>query len=85
MTVLTGVLYGSCAETSERLSAYLEGELRGFRRFRVAGHLARCERCRAVLASLARTMDQLRSLGRDAPETGSVADSVVDRIRQEEI
>jgi anti-sigma factor RsiW len=85
MTVLTGVLYGSCAETSARLSAYLEGELRGFRRFRVAGHLARCERCRAVLASLTRTVEQLRGLGREEPETESVADAVVERIRQEEV
>jgi predicted anti-sigma-YlaC factor YlaD len=84
MTVLAGVLYGSCAETREYLSAHLEGELRGFRRFRVLGHLARCERCRAVLASLARTIDELRALGRDDADVGSVADAVVDRIRQEE-
>jgi predicted anti-sigma-YlaC factor YlaD len=82
--VLSSVLYGSCAETGARLSDYLEGELRGFRRFRVAGHLARCERCRAVLASLARTVEQLRALGRDQPEIDSVAETVVDRIRREE-
>jgi predicted anti-sigma-YlaC factor YlaD len=84
MTVIARVLYGSCAETRGHLSEHLEGELRGFRRFRVLGHLARCERCRAVLASLARTVEQLRTLARDEPEVGSVADAVVDRIRQEE-
>jgi anti-sigma factor RsiW len=82
--VLSSVLYGSCAETGARLSDYLEGELRGFRRFRVARHLARCERCRAVLASLTRTVEQLRELGRDQPQIDSVAETVVDRIRREE-
>ena len=84
MTVIARVLHGSCAETREHLSDHLEGELAGIRRFRVLGHLARCERCRAVLASLARTVEQLRTLGRDEPETGSVADAVIDRIRQED-
>lgn len=82
--MISRVLYGSCGETRDRLSDHLEGELRGFRRFRVVGHLARCERCRAVLASLTRTVEQLRTLGRDEADVDSVADSVVDRIRQEE-
>ena len=84
MTVIARFLYGSCAETREHLSEHMEGELRGLRRFRVLGHLARCERCRAVLASLARTVEHLRALGRDEPEIDSVADTVVERIEREE-
>ena len=83
MTAIAEVLYGSCAETSELLSDYLEGELRGFRRFRVVRHLARCERCRSVLASLARTVEQLRALRNEEPAPGSVADAVVDRLKDE--
>lgn len=80
------VAVGSCEETGERLSDRLEGELRGLRRLRVAAHLSRCDRCRAVLRSLTRTVDQVRELGRAdfaPPPAGSVTDGVVERIRHE--
>lgn len=54
---------GSCHETGERLSDYLEDELDPRAHMRVARHLTRCKRCRALLESLARTVEQLRSLG----------------------
>jgi predicted anti-sigma-YlaC factor YlaD len=75
---------GSCHETEGLLSEHLEGDLRGLRRRRVLTHLGRCEMCRAVLASLGRTIDALRSL-RQADERAaeSVADAVVERIRLE--
>jgi len=80
------VAVGSCEETSERLSDRLEGELSGFRRLRVAAHLSRCHRCRALLRSLTRTVDQVRELGRAdfaPPPAESVTDDVVERIRHE--
>lgn len=75
----------TCAETRERLSAHLDGELRGREAKRVLRHLARCPRCREVLQSLARAVDTLRSLGQAdaAPPAPSVADSVIDRVRHD--
>jgi predicted anti-sigma-YlaC factor YlaD len=81
------IVNGSCAETREHLSEHLEGELRGFRRWRVMRHLDRCDRCRAVLRSLAHTVEQLGSLGRgdlEPASSPSVADTVTERIRREE-
>ncbi len=80
------VLVGSCAETREQLSERMEGELPGLRRLRVAAHLAGCEACRALLRSLTRTVEQVRTLGQAdfaPPPDGSVADDVVERIRHE--
>jgi predicted anti-sigma-YlaC factor YlaD len=72
----------TCDETRERLSAQLEGALRGREAKRVLRHLARCPQCREALRSLARTVDGLRSLGRwEPPARPSVANAVVDRIR----
>jgi predicted anti-sigma-YlaC factor YlaD len=72
----------TCAETRERLSAHLEGALRGREAKRVLRHLARCPHCREGLRSLARTVDGLRSLGRsETPAQPSIANAVVDRIR----
>jgi len=75
----------TCAETRERLSAHLEGELEGRDRKRVLRHLALCRHCRELLRSLARAVEGLRTLGQsDAPSPGpSVADAVVDRIRHQ--
>jgi predicted anti-sigma-YlaC factor YlaD len=77
---------GSCEETQEQLSDRLEGDLRGLRRLRVAAHLSRCDRCRAVMRSLSRTVEQVRLLGRGdylPPPGPSVTDDVVERIRRE--
>lgn len=71
-------------ETQERLSAHLEGDLRGREAKRVARHLAICPICREVLRSLAQTLERLRSLGAGEalpPVRPSVADAVVDRLR----
>jgi anti-sigma factor RsiW len=75
----------TCAETSASLSEHLDGELRGYRRWRVLRHLATCEHCRAVLRSLRETVENLRALGRNDPESQpSLADSVIDRIATEQ-
>lgn len=75
----------TCAETRERLSAHIEGELKRREGKRILRHLARCHHCRELLRSLTRAVDGLRALGQgDAPSPGpSVADTVVDRIRHE--
>jgi predicted anti-sigma-YlaC factor YlaD len=74
----------TCAQTRERLSAHLEGELRGREGKRVLRHLARCPHCRDALRSLARAVDGLRHLGQsDAFSTSSepsVVSAVVERI-----
>jgi predicted anti-sigma-YlaC factor YlaD len=80
------ILVGSCEETGQRLSALLEGELRGPRKWRVTMHLWRCERCRAVLSSLARALEQIEQLAREQfapPRAPSVAAAVVERIRSD--
>ncbi|HXH89715.1 MAG TPA: anti-sigma factor [Gaiellaceae bacterium] len=75
----------TCAETRERLSAHLDGELAGRDGKRVLRHLALCRHCRELLRSLARAVEGVRTLGQsDAPSPGpSVADAVVDRIRHQ--
>jgi predicted anti-sigma-YlaC factor YlaD len=70
----------------ERMSDFLEDDLSSRQRVRVLRHLARCERCRAMLDSLTRTLHQLQSLASvehvaTAPATVS---SVVERIRRED-
>jgi predicted anti-sigma-YlaC factor YlaD len=67
------------------MSAYHEGELRGYRRWRVMRHLAKCERCRALYESVVAMLGGLRELrGREpAPDPG-LADRVVDRIRRDD-
>jgi predicted anti-sigma-YlaC factor YlaD len=76
----------TCEETRERLSDHLEGALPRREHKRVLRHLARCRHCRALLDSLARTLDHLRSLAQlDVPATAPVAtaDAVIERIRRE--
>lgn len=53
----------TCGETRARLSDYLDDELGARTRRRVTRHLARCKHCHALLESLNRTLEQLRSLG----------------------
>jgi anti-sigma factor RsiW len=75
----------TCAETSASLSAHLDGELRGFQRWRILRHLATCERCQAVLRSLRETVENLRALGRSEPDPEpALADRVIDRIVTEQ-
>lgn len=75
----------SCRETGERLSDYIDGELDGRTLARVRRHLSRCEHCQALLGSLARTLEQLRTLGsvEYADPAPATVDSIVARIRGE--
>ena len=60
-------LNGSHAETARHMSAFAEGELRGYRGWRVSRHLARCAKCQAVYRSFLATLAALRELGRGEP------------------
>jgi predicted anti-sigma-YlaC factor YlaD len=73
-----------CRWTRKRLSAYLENDLGTAARWLASRHLSRCERCRAVLRSLAETVEQLRLLGDDdrSPTGHSQADVVIEKIRR---
>jgi anti-sigma factor RsiW len=75
----------TCRETRERLSDYLDGDLGARTRRRVGRHLARCKHCQALLESLTRTLEQLRSLGsidQGTTEPATVR-AIVERIERE--
>lgn len=75
----------TCRETRARLSDYLDNDLRPRTRRRVSRHLARCKHCQALLESLTRTLEQLRSLGsieQGSPEPATVR-VVIEQIEQE--
>lgn len=85
MHFLTYPVNGSHAETARLMSDHAESELRGYRRWRVARHLAHCDMCRAAFRSFLATLEHLRGLGRAEPAPKpEIADSVVARIRAAE-
>jgi anti-sigma factor RsiW len=61
------------------LSRYLDGELRREERRLLEDHLLRCERCRALLKSLAQTLQALTSLPR--PEAPGLAEGIIAELR----
>jgi anti-sigma factor RsiW len=84
MNPLRMVVEASCGETAKHMSDYVEGGLSGFRHRRLARHLARCERCQAVLRSLRQALATLGRLGEaELASDPLFADRVVDRIRGE--
>jgi hypothetical protein len=84
VSTLLFAINGSCGETAGSMSAYAEGELTGYRRWRVARHLARCEKCQALYRSLLSTLESLRGLGRENPPAEPDFPSrVVERLRRE--
>jgi predicted anti-sigma-YlaC factor YlaD len=84
MSLVERLLLGGCEETRDRLSDIADGEARGIRGWRARAHLARCELCRAAYESLLRTLGRLRALRENgSPLSGSVADTVVERVRHE--
>lgn len=85
LSLLTKPWIATCRETGDRLSDYLDGELGVRTRTRIRRHLARCAHCRALLGSLTRTLDQLRSFGDvdvGSPEPAAVR-AVIERIERE--
>lgn len=79
------LLIGSCEETRDRLSDHLEGSLPPQRRRRVQRHLRYCRRCRAVYASLVRTVERVRALGLedDLAASVSLVRPVLERVRSD--
>jgi anti-sigma factor RsiW len=71
-------------ETGASLSDLVDGELQGWRRWRVLRHLGKCEHCQMVYRSLQRTLEALRDVGtvEPAPQP-ALADDVIERIRRE--
>jgi anti-sigma factor RsiW len=63
-----------------RLSDYIEQELPPSEHRRVEEHVGICPQCRRVLATLKRTLRDLRSL--PAESRPGVADAVIDRLRK---
>jgi predicted anti-sigma-YlaC factor YlaD len=83
--IVDQALNGTHEETQRLMSDYVEGDLRGYRRWRVARHLARCEPCRALYRALLSALGNLRALrGAEPPAKPEIADSVVERIRDDE-
>ena len=75
----------TCREARDRLSDYLEGDLGARTRRRMMRHLARCQHCQALLESLTRTLEYVRSLGsidQSSPEPATVR-AVIERIERE--
>lgn len=79
---ISELLFGSCSETADHMSEYLDGELDGSIRRRLRRHLFVCKVCRPLYESLRRAVTAIRE---QPPEAASadpalVAD-VMDRIR----
>jgi anti-sigma factor RsiW len=76
-------LNGSHAETARHMSAFAEGELRGYRGWRVARHLARCAKCQALYRSFLATLASLREIGRhDPPPDEEFVARVTERLAE---
>lgn len=77
----------TCRETRGHLSDYLDGDLGARTGVRIMRHLARCEHCRALLESLTRALEQLRSLGtiEQASPAPATVRAIVERIERNEL
>lgn len=84
MSILPSAFNGSHGETARSMSDYAEGELAGYRRWRVARHLARCEKCQSLYRSFLLTLDSLRGLGsEETPADPDFSARVLKRVRDE--
>jgi hypothetical protein len=84
VSILLFAINGSHGETARSMSTYAEGELTGYRRWRVARHLERCEKCQALYRSFLKTLESLRGLGREEPPPDpDFASHVLERVRDE--
>ena len=64
---------------TDRLSGYLDGDLKGSERALLEAHLERCEDCQEMLASLRRVVMRARSL-EDRPPAADLWAGVAERI-----
>jgi hypothetical protein len=85
VSILLFAINGSHGETARHMSAYAEGELTGYRRWRVSRHLARCEMCQALYRSFLATLDSLRGLVREEPPADpDFPARVIERLRKDD-
>jgi anti-sigma factor RsiW len=85
VSILLFAINGSHGETARHMSAYAEGELTGYRRWRVSRHLARCEMCQALYRSFLATLDSLRGLAREEPAADpDFPARVIERLRKDD-
>jgi hypothetical protein len=85
VSILLFAINGSHGETAKHMSAYAEGELTGYRRWRVSRHLARCEMCQALYRSFLATLDSLRGLVREEPPADpDFPARVIERLREDD-
>lgn len=64
--------------THAHLSDYVDRELDPVGRHRVEEHVGLCPQCRRVLATLRRTLRELRELG--VPPRADLADGIIERL-----
>jgi len=67
--------------TSARMDAYFDGELSSRERHRLEAHAGICPECKRMLATLRKTLEELRGLSRDPSPPAGLADSVIERLR----
>jgi anti-sigma factor RsiW len=60
VTTIKHTMVGSCEETADHMSEFLDGELDGPLRGRVRRHLFVCKVCRPIFASLKRAVAAVR-------------------------
>jgi anti-sigma factor RsiW len=68
----------------DRMSEYLDGELRPQPRTRIERHLAECAECRRLIAGLTRLVDALHRLPAPEPARDPVRLAAAVRVRLEE-
>jgi anti-sigma factor RsiW len=84
--VLLFALNGSHRETARHMSAFADGQLGGYRGWRVARHLARCEKCQALYRSFLATLAAVRELGRADPRPDEeFVSRLTERLRKESL
>lgn len=69
--------------TGPRLSAYLDRELSDRDRRRLEAHTRICPECGPMLATLRRTLEGLRDLGRYPSPPRDLTESVIERLRSQ--
>ena len=69
--------------TRRHLPEYLDDELDARDRERLDRHASLCPKCGHLVATLLKTLRELRTLRRASPPSSPVADSVIARLREE--
>jgi hypothetical protein len=70
----------TCTEFNDRLSAYMDGELTGWRRWKVALHLRECAECGTLLRELEEVDRSLMAVVEETPAPEYITPAVMHRI-----